>query len=205
MSASGIHQRDSWDIALSLPFKQVYKGNKSMDIISYIFSIADPVLMFFYRLPDNPLYGYYLGTCVLSLICVIIGELSIALAVHSNRQEIVNGRQDMDYYHELSIKALKAGDKAAYKACNRIANDAYGKSFFSQIALSASSLWPVFFGLGWMDARFSKVRFSVPYASSEEWFSFGYLATFIACYISVRFLFGKVRNKFLKPLVSVWT
>ena len=52
------------------------------------------------------------------------------------------------------MEALKAGNRPAYEAANKLANEAFGKSFFMQLTLSATFFWPVFFALGWMQYRF---------------------------------------------------
>ena len=167
-----------------------------MDIIIYLYSIIDSTLMYFYRLPGNPLLGYYLGTFILSLACVIIGEYSISIAFKVNKDKITRDNKDINHFQDLSIKALKAGDKKAYKACNSIANDAFGKSFFSQITLSASSLWPLFIALGWMQYRFSGVEFSLPFSVFGTTYTVGYFLRFVLCYITTRIVFGKLKNKF---------
>jgi hypothetical protein len=148
----------------------------------------------FFRFPDEPLAGYFLGTFLLACASVIIGEYSIAVAFRFNKEKIDSDNQDIEYYQNLSVEALKTGDKAAYKSCNSIANDAYGKTFFSQIALSASSLWPVFTALGWMQYRFSKVEFYRPFSLPGIDVTVGYLISFILCYISARILFGKIKK-----------
>jgi hypothetical protein len=155
----------------------------------------DTFLMYFYRLPDNPLLGYFLGTFVLSFVCIGIGKYSVSFAFRFNKEKIDHDNHEIEHYQNLSVEALKTGDKAAYKACNSIANDAYGKTFFSQIALSASSLWPVFFALGWMQYRFSAVQFKLPFFSSS--YTFGYVAAFIVCYIAARVLSSKIMKTFL--------
>ncbi len=152
--------------------------------------------MYFYRLPSNPLLGYYLGTFILSLACVIIGEYSISIAFKVNKDKITRDNNDINHFQDLSIEALKAGDKKAYKACNSIANDAFGKSFFSQITLSASSLWPLFIALGWMQYRFSEVEFTLPLSVLGTNYTAGYFLTFIICYITTRIMFGKMKSGF---------
>ena len=154
----------------------------------------DSLLMYFYRFPDNPLIGYLLGTFLLSFACVLIGEYSISFAFRINKEKINHNNHEIEYYQNLSIEALKTGDTAAYKACNSIANHAYGKNFFSQIALSASSLWPVFIALGWMQYRFSKVEFYLPFSLNGISITVGYFIIFILCYISARILFTNIRN-----------
>ncbi len=164
-----------------------------MDFFTYLYMQIDKILMPFYRFPDDPLLGYYLGTFLLSLACVIIGEYSISLAFRFNKENITRDDDEIGHFQSLSIKALKAGDKSAYKACNSIANDAFGKTFFTQIALSASSLWPIFIVLGWMQYRFAGVEFSLPFSMPWAGNTIGYLATFLLCYISTRIFFRKIK------------
>jgi uncharacterized membrane protein (DUF106 family) len=167
-----------------------------MELIIYLYTVIDNILMSFFRFPNSPLLGYYLGTFILSLACVIIGEYSISIAFKVNKERITRDNKDINHFQDLSIKALKAGDKHAYKACNSIANEAFGKSFFSQIALSASSLWPLFIALGWMQYRFSEVEFSLPFSFFGTTYTVGYFLTFVVCYITTRIVFGKLKNNF---------
>lgn len=146
--------------------------------------------MLFFRMPETPLAGYWVGTTVLAIISWAMGEASIALAFRLNKCMIREENQRIDRFQELSFAALRAGDKAAFKACNGIANEAYGKNFFTQITLSAASLWPVFFALGWMQHRFSNIEFTIPLTG----WTAGYFSTFIFCYIIVRMLSGKIIN-----------
>jgi hypothetical protein len=162
-----------------------------MDAIAYLYSAMDAVLMHFYRLPDNPLAGYFLGTMALALACVVLGKWSASLAFRANRGNILRDNEDIRHFQSLSIEAAKAGDKSAYKACNGIANDSFGKSFFTWFALAASSLWPVFFALGWMQYRFSEVRFDLPFHVPGVGNAVGYLATFVLFYVASRMLVGK--------------
>jgi hypothetical protein len=165
-----------------------------MAIFDYYYAVMDGFLMPFFRFPDSSLPGYYLGTFVLSITCVIAGKCSLFLALRFNKNRLSFDNNEMGHYQELSIKALKAGDKNAYRACNSIANDAYGKNFFSHIALAASALWPVFIALGWMQHHFDRVDFrkivSVPWSE----YIFGYFTTFILCYLVALITFNKTKN-----------
>jgi len=125
---------------------------------------------------------------VLALASWAIGEYSIALAFRMNKTMIKEENSRIDHFQELSFAALRAGDKSAFKACNGIANEAYGKNFFTQITLSAASLWPLFIALGWMQHRFSAIEFSIPFTS----WTLGYFSTFLFCYIVVRITAGRV-------------
>ena len=163
-----------------------------MFFIHYLHAVIDSFLMWFFRFPSSPVTGYFIGVLVLAIMSVLIGELSVAMAYRLNRVLISDTVHDMDHFQNLSIQALKVRDKAAFRACNSIANDAYGKSFFSMVTLSAASLWPVFLALGWLQFRFSEVTFPMPLMN----FTAGYIATFIFCYILVRFVLNKIRHRF---------
>ena len=165
-----------------------------MDIITYLHMVMDGFLMPFFRFPESSLFGYYLGVTVLSIICIVIGEYSISFAFRINRKMIVRDNNRIERFEKLSIDALKAGDKSAFKACNGIANEAFGKSFFTQITLSAASLWPLFFALGWMQYRFSEVEFNLPFSIPFIGETVGYTPTFLLCYIAVRIAVSRIRR-----------
>lgn len=171
------------------------KGFKcNMEIIEYIYIVMDSILMPFFRFPDNPLAGYYLGTFILAFAGLIIGEYSIAFAFRLNKKMIERDNNRINHFQDLSFEALKAGDKAAFKACNGIANETYGKSFFTQITLSAASLWPLFIALGWMQYRFSEVEFHLPFSVPLIGGTLGYVSTFLICYIALRIMKKKLRS-----------
>jgi hypothetical protein len=86
------------------------------------------------------------------------------------------------------MNALKAGDKKSYKAINQLANEAYGKTFFLQVAMGAATLWPIPLALGWLQLRFSEVRFPLPLDVSLLRNGVGYEFVFIPLYILVRIL-----------------
>jgi hypothetical protein len=155
----------------------------------------DRILIFFYRLFDNPFLGYLFGTAVLCLMCVVLGQLTLAAVFLWNRRRIDDDNREMVRMHNLSIRALRARDKRAYKACNKEANEAFGKVFFTQIAMSLSSLWPVPFALAWMQNRFSAVDFTLPVRLPFIGHSVGYLFSAIPIYILVYILFGKIKSK----------
>lgn len=166
-----------------------------MDLAHTLFIYFDNFLIWFYRTGDVPIFGYFLGTAVLALLCVIAGQITLSIAWLVNRKFLDRDNQEMVRMHNLSIRALIAKDKAAYKACNKEANDAFGKYFFSQIALSISSLWPVPFALGWMQTRFGQIDFLIPFNIPYMGDSVGYTFTFIPVYILSYIVFGKIKFK----------
>jgi hypothetical protein len=111
------------------------------------------------------------------------------------------GRQweETAYYHEQSLKAKQAGDESAYAGINKLANEAYGKSFFLFLAMGMASIWPAFFAAAWLNLRFSELAFFLP-----KWLGgleLSFLAPFVLLYLAVRILFSKIKRAipFLQP------
>lgn len=156
-----------------------------------VFLFLDPYLIWFYRITGDAFAGFLIGTLVLALHAIIIGEFTISLAFLAVRRRIDQTTAEAAKYQNLAMEALVEGDKQAYKAANRLANDAFGKSFFMQISLSAAFLWPAFFAVAWMSYRFSGLEFPLPFSHH----SFGYIGVFILLYAAAYFLFKRVKYK----------
>lgn len=155
------------------------------------FQLIDPYLIWFYRITGHAAVDFVIGTIVLALIAMLIGELTLALAFWAVRRHIDKLTAEATRYQELSMSALMEGDRLSYKAANHLANEAFGRSFFMQIALSAAFLWPVFFALAWMQYRFAGVEFPLPFSHH----SFGFVGVFILLFIPVYLVFRKVRYR----------
>ncbi|MBU4232587.1 MAG: hypothetical protein KKD99_04680 [Proteobacteria bacterium] len=156
-----------------------------------IFLWLDPYLIWFYRLTGYAPADFIIGTFVLALIAVIMGECTISLAYLLARKRIEKVTDETIRYQNLSIDALTSGNKEAYRAANELANDAFGHSFFMQIALSAAFLWPICFALAWMSQRFEDLEFPVPYLH----FSLGYIAVFLFLFVAAYFVFKPVKYR----------
>ena len=155
---------------------------------------ADAFLIFFYRLTGIPIADYLIGTLVVSFLCVIVGELSISLALKFNKRYVDQMTAEMLEKERLSMVAYKAGDKASYKALNKEATDVWGKNFFTMVAHSAAILWPIPFAMGWLNTRFADVSFSIaPPFSMVFKDGVGFLFSFIPMYILSRILFKYMR------------
>ncbi|MFP3867825.1 MAG: hypothetical protein ACLFUU_06650 [Desulfobacteraceae bacterium] len=161
-----------------------------MEMSSFFLSL-DPYLIWAYRLADNPYVGFCLGTLVLVLICLVLGDFTISLASRLMGKYLENLAAEASRYQELSIAAAKAGDKASFKAVNKLANEAFGKSFFSQVALSMARLWPVPFALAWMQYRFLEIEFPLPVVD----LSLGYIGVFIIFYVAAYLLYKRIKGK----------
>jgi hypothetical protein len=155
------------------------------------FMVLDPYLIWFYRITGQAWIDFLIGTFTLALLAVIIGEFTISLAYLGARRRIEKVTDETIRYQNLSIDALTAGDKGAYQAANKLANDAFGHSFFMQIALSAAFLWPICFALAWMSYRFRELEFPVPYLH----FSLGYIAVFLLLFVAAYFVFKPVKYR----------
>ncbi|MFP4477494.1 MAG: hypothetical protein ACLFOY_18165 [Desulfatibacillaceae bacterium] len=156
-----------------------------------LFLLVDSALIWLYRLPEIPILGYYLGTFVLALLCVVAGTLTVYAAHAVNGAVLKKTGEKMVDMQNASIHALAQKDKEAYKACNHEANEAFGRYFFSQIALGASSLWPAAFALTWMQGRFGEVEFVLP---GPGW-SVGFVFTFVLLYVLAHRLFSRVKRR----------
>lgn len=102
---------------------------RDMDSIQGILTFIDPVLIYPYRLFDNSMAGWWVGTFCLAAWAVLIGEITMAVVGRINRSAVSTNLDETMYYHEQSMKAKQAGDEKAYKGINKLANEAYGKSF----------------------------------------------------------------------------
>ncbi len=163
--------------------------------LNQFYLAADAFLIFFYRLTGVSMADYLVGTFVLSLICVVIGELSVSLALKFNKRYLNQMTEEMLEKERLSMAAYQAGDKETYKALNKQATDAWGKNFFSMVAHSAGILWPIPFAMGWLNTRFGDVSFAIaPPLSMVFKDGVGFMFTFIPMYILSRIVF-----KYLRP------
>ncbi len=138
--------------------------------------------------------GWWLGTSILALWATLLGRATLALVMRVNLTHVREGLAETSLRHTQSMNALKAGDKESYKAINKLANEAYGKTFFLQIAMATASLWPIPLAMGWLQMRFSEVRFPLPLDLPFVGNSVGYAFIFIPLYILVRILAGKMIN-----------
>ena len=163
-----------------------------MDPIVRLLGAVDPVLIAPFRFFTNPMAGWWAGIAALAFWSTLLGEMTTAVVSRINRRVVVKNIEESDYYHEQSLKAKQAGDEKAYKGINRLANEAYGKSFFLMIATGMAALWPAFFAAAWLDMRFRDIVFPLP-----KWaggFELNFLAPFIICYVVIRVGYGWFKN-----------
>jgi hypothetical protein len=160
-------------------------------LMAPFYQYLDPYLIWLFRVSGYTFADFLLGAFVLALLSVIIGEFSISLIFRINRTFIDKQTDEIVRYQNLSIDALSAGDKEAYHASNKMANEAFGKSFFMQIAMSAAFLWPIFFVLTWMQSRFDEVEFRILFTD----YSVGFICVFVALYAAAYLIFKRIKYK----------
>jgi hypothetical protein len=163
-----------------------------VDPIFWFLEAIDPVLIAPFRFFSNPMAGWWAGIALLSLWSVLLGELTMAGVSRINRSAVAKHLNESEYYHEQSLKAKAAGDEKAYRGINRLANEAYGKSFFLMIAMGMAALWPAFFAAAWLEMRFGSFVFTLPtWAGGLE---LNFLAPFIVCYVGMRLLLSRAKR-----------
>ena len=167
-----------------------------MDYIEYVINKIDPFLIAPYRWLEDPILSWWLGTFILAVWATIVGELTLAAVFRINRSTVKERMDQTDMYHQRSINALKSGDKRSYRAINRLANEAFGKSFFLMIAMGISSLWPAFLAAAWLQKRFGDILFHFPLIKGGITF----VPYFIVCYLLSRILVGQLK----KEMKRVW-
>ena len=163
-------------------------------LLDQLYLIIDAVLITFYRLTGIPIFDYLIGTFCLSMLAVILGELSVSLALKFNRTYIDGLSAEAERLEKLSFEAHEAGNEEGYRGLNKAATDAWGKKFFTMAAYSAGILWPIPFALGWMQIRFHEVEFLLGFPLSLFLGkTVGYLFSFFPIYILARIAFKYMR------------
>jgi hypothetical protein len=164
-----------------------------VETLNHFYFLIDGFLIIFYRFTHIAILDYMIGTFCLSLIAVILGELTVSLALKVNKKYLGRLAEKMMRKESLSIEAYERGDMAGYKALNKQATDAWGQRFFAMMAHSAAILWPVPFALGWMQTRFAGVDFAISFPFSLVIDSVGYVFSFFPIYVLSRIVFGQMR------------
>ena len=148
----------------------------------------------FYRLVEDPILAYFLGTFLLALLCVLVGELLVGLAVYLNRDYLRRLTEELIQWNNLAVEAVEKGNPDACHTFNREANEVYGKLFFLSIAHSAACLVPIPFVLAWMQMRFGEVQFPLPFAVPGVGDSVNYIFTFVVLYLPAWWLFKRIKR-----------
>lgn len=166
-----------------------------MNTITSALLLLDPWLIAPFRwLPSAPV-GYLLGTVILALYCILLGDLSASLVTLINKKYIRKMQDKMDHNHELSETALKLGDKESYKAVNKQGLDAFGHSFSLGAAIFCVSIWPMPFALAWLSLRFVDAPLELPFHMPFIGTTVEYFPFFLLIYIATRMLYSAIMHR----------
>lgn len=158
--------------------------------------LVDRCLIWWYRLTGVAVLDFIIGTVFLSGLCLILGKLTAMFVLRFLQPRLAQYGAEAAKYQELATTALKVGDKDAYQAANKLANDAFGHTFFQQVALSAAYLWPIFFALAWMQYRFLELAVPIP---GTPW-SLGFIGVFLLLFLGTLFVVKSV-GRFVRQLL----
>ncbi|BBO75608.1 hypothetical protein DSCW_30250 [Desulfosarcina widdelii] len=158
-----------------------------------LFKTADPQITRLFLLTRDPVINFFIGSFLLAFGCVVVGEITLLLAIRWNRNHIEGLKKEIRNKEKLSIQAYEMGDRDSYRALNKDANDAWGRHFFTMTAYSAGVLWPVPFALGWFQIHYGQVRFLLAFPFSLIFgetvgFAFSFIPVYILCRILFRYL-----------------
>lgn len=166
-----------------------------MNTITSALLLLDPWLIAPFRwLPSAPA-GYLLGTVILALYCILLGDLSASLVTLINKKYIRKMQDKMDHNHHLSETALKLGDKESYKAVNKQGLDAFGHSFSLGAAIFCVSIWPMPFALAWLSLRFADTPLELPFHLPFLGTTIEYFPSFLLVYIATRMLYSSIMSR----------
>lgn len=159
--------------------------------------VLDSLLISLYRLTGNPLGDYLIGTILLALVSVAVGQATLSLVYRVNRKHLDHLENRTEELNRLSNSAMEMADNHHYRAVNKEASDSYGQLFFNRFGLSAATLWPAFFALAWMQERFAQIVIPVPWLG----FSANYFVLFLLSYLLARIVFSQGKKLFLRSVL----
>lgn len=169
-----------------------------------IFSVMDSLLMPLFELSANQARAYLIGVLFLAFLANLTGEVFTGIFFQRNREEIIRLKVEADKLGVLAMLALSADNRQAYEACNRRANENFGRLFYLSITISAAYHWAGFLALGWLQSRFmGRIEYQLPFTLPGFPASIGYAGAFILAYALVHMLFRLVKPHLWKiPEVS---
>lgn len=150
----------------------------------------------------SPLASFWLGAALLAAYATLLGELVAGLLFLTHKSYYLELQDKMIHMHNVSVDALHQSDKSSYLAANKLAQEAFGKTFFSEATVGMASIVPVPFALAWLNLRFAGIPLlTVPVLHHE----LGYPFVFLALYITFRILFAKWKKRmpFFRTIHSI--
>lgn len=153
------------------------------------FQFLDTLLIVPFRLFGPPEAGFFFGVFVLAIASAALAKGTDALVAQSQRSRQRQQEAEAQKRSELSVEALKQGDKGAYLAQNNLAQEAYGNTLALAAGRGAAQLWPACAVLTWLYWRFDGVPMPLLWGSAGP----GYY--FIPLYAAALWALGRVLRK----------
>lgn len=174
-----------------LPLTAIRNTYFIMDFTALFPPWLDAFLIAPFRWPSSPMSGMMVGCSLLSFYCILIGEM-VGGGLYMFHNRYYQGMQDnVLRYHNLSVEALHAGNKEAYLAANKMAQEHFGKSFFAHNSIGVTTLLPVPFALAWLSERFEGIPLvHIPGTDLVG----GYVFIFLSLYIVLRITFSRIKK-----------
>lgn len=159
-----------------------------------LFLWLDPYLIWFFRLTDLAVLNFLIGTVVMAMMTLFLGKLGSSAVLAAGLRYSTRLADEAKKYQDLSHQALKIGERSTYEAANKLANEAFNKSFFLGVAQSAAFFWPVGLVLAWMQYRFLNIELiSIPGTG----LSIGFVGVFILMYVMIILITKQIKIFFL--------
>lgn len=165
-----------------------------MDTPSLILFL-DAALVAPFRWLEAPLPAYWLGSTLLGLLAAGVGRLCLGLARRVNRRALRRAEARAEHYGGRTTEALRQGDAAAYRALNRLGNEAFGRAFFLQLGTGVAALWPLPAAAAWLALRFEGLRLPLFGLGSDLSYTAPLLLGFVAGHLALVLLLSRLRRR----------
>ena len=173
---------------MPLHYNPLAQYNHPLPMAHYLPAWLDAFLLAPFTWLPSPLASFWLGTALLAAYATLLGELVAGLLFMTHKSYYHELQDKMIHMHNVSVDALHQSDKESYLAANKLAQEAFGKTFFSEATLGMASIVPAPFALAWLDQRFSGIPLlTVPIVNHELSYPF----VFLLLYIFFRIMFSK--------------
>lgn len=159
-----------------------------------LFQFCDAWLIAPYRWLQWSQASFLLGTTLLALYCVLIGQVCLLVMDVLQQRRREKFEHDAHRHSDLALQALLVQDKDAYLAQNTLAKDAFSQSMSLAVGRMAASLWPALVALAWMDLRFRDVPLELPFALPGVGTIVFYPFPFVLIYVALRLILARLRG-----------
>ncbi len=151
-----------------------------------LLAFLDRLLSPLYHLVAAPVPAFFIGTFLLALICVLLGEFLSDLTRRLHESHLRQLKEELAYLQEAAILAAKQGEKERYHERNRQAGRIYVRLAFLQGLPTLATFLPAGLALSWLDYRFASLKLPLPFSLPLGGDTVGYLFPFGLFYLLLR-------------------